>query len=144
MLGLNVHMRSSAPEPTATIGDVAVRFGLPQHVLRHWESVGLLTPVRDSSGHRRYGPAELARIAMILMGKEAGFGLGELQVVLSGPDPMRHADRLRRHVAVLDRRIAEATAAKELIEHALACPLPFDECLHAREQIDARIPAGPG
>jgi MerR family transcriptional regulator, copper efflux regulator len=41
---------------------------------------------------------------------------------------------------VLDRRIAEATAAKELIEHALARPLPFDECPHAREQIDARIP----
>ena len=103
MLGLNVRMTSSAPESVATIGDVAVRFGLPQHVLRHWESVGLLTPARDSSGHRRYGPAEPARIAMILMGKEAGSGLGELQVLLSGPDPMRHADRLRRHVAVLDR-----------------------------------------
>jgi MerR family transcriptional regulator, copper efflux regulator len=41
---------------------------------------------------------------------------------------------------VLERRIAQAQAAKELIEHALACPLSFDECPHAREQIAARIP----
>jgi MerR family copper efflux transcriptional regulator len=105
MLGLTVHVKESVPEPPAAIGDVAVRFRLPPHVLRRLESVGLLTPARDSCGHRRYGPAEPARIAMILMGKEAGFGLGEL--------------------------------------HALACPLPFDECPHAREQIDARIPAEP-
>jgi MerR family copper efflux transcriptional regulator len=34
MLRLNVDMKS--------IGEVATRFGLPTHVLRHWESEGLL------------------------------------------------------------------------------------------------------
>jgi hypothetical protein len=43
-------------------------------------------------------------------------------------------------MAELDERIANATAARQLIEHALACPLPFDDCPHAREQIAARIP----
>lgn len=134
-------MKSS--DRSATIGDVADRFGLPTHVLRHWESVGLLEPAREASGHRRYGRAELARIAMILLGKEAGFTLSELQVLLSAADPMQHADLLRRHVAELDRRIAEATAAKELIEHALACPMPFAECPHAAEKIRTRIPPNP-
>jgi MerR family transcriptional regulator, copper efflux regulator len=122
------------------IGDVAARFGLPTHVLRHWESVGLLAPARDASGHRRYGTIELMRIAMILLGKECGFGLSDLQVLLSLADPMEHAGVMRRHVEVLERRIAEAEAAKALVEHALACPLPFDECPHAREQIMSRIP----
>ncbi|MER5317779.1 MerR family transcriptional regulator [Streptosporangium roseum] len=27
-----------------TIGDVAARFGPATHVLRHWESMGLLSP----------------------------------------------------------------------------------------------------
>ncbi|MFI7149259.1 MerR family transcriptional regulator [Nonomuraea sp. NPDC050022] len=123
-----------------TIGELAARFELPTHVLRHWESAGLLDPARHESGHRRYGPADLRRVAMILLGKEAGLGLGALREVLGSPDPMDHADLLKGHLAVLEQRIAQAQTAKELIEHALACPLRFDECPHAREQIEARIP----
>ncbi|MEO3781789.1 MerR family transcriptional regulator [Actinocorallia sp. B10E7] len=127
-----------------TIGELAGRFGLPTHVLRHWESIGLLAPERHDGGHRRYGPEDLGRVAMILMGKEAGLGLRALSQVLSTPDPMDHAELLKEHIAVLERRIAQAQAAKDLIEHALDCPLPFAECPHAREQIASRIPADPG
>ncbi|MEV0389294.1 MerR family transcriptional regulator [Nonomuraea sp. NPDC050643] len=123
-----------------TIGELAARFGLPAHVLRHWESVGLLAPARHESGHRRYGQADVRRVAMIQMGKEAGLGLGALRQLLSTPDPMDHTDLLTAHVEALDQRIAQARAAKELIEHALACPLSFDDCPHARERIDAHIP----
>jgi len=123
-----------------TIGELAHRFGLATHVLRHWEDRGLLTPRRDDAGQRRYGEADLVRVALILMGKDAGFGLAELCAVLSTDNPMDHPELLNRHVAALEERIIRATAAKELIEHALSCPLPFDECPHAREQIAARIP----
>lgn len=129
-------MKSSA----LTIGELADRFGLATHVLRHWESMGLLTPARDAGGQRRYSRTDLMRVAMILMGKEAGLGLREMGEVLSTADPMDHRDLLRRHVGELERRIATAQAAKDLIEHALACPVPFAECQHAREQIVARIP----
>jgi DNA-binding transcriptional MerR regulator len=124
-----------------TIGELAHRFGLATHVLRHWECMGLLVPGRDRGGQRRYREGDLTRVALILMGKEAGFGLRQLRVLLTANSPMDHPDLLRRHVAVLEERIVKATAAKELIEHALSCPLPFDECPHAREQIAARIPA---
>jgi MerR family copper efflux transcriptional regulator len=133
-------MKSSGPEPALTIGELADRFGIATHVLRHWEASGLLAPNRHGNGHRRYGPADLARVAMILMGKEAGLGLGTLRVLMAGPDPMEHTGLLRDHIANLDRRIAEAQSAKALIEHALDCPLSFDECPHAHEQIAARIP----
>ena len=124
-----------------TIGDVAARFGMPTHVLRHWEAMGLLGPDRDSGGRRRYGDADLRRVALIRMGKEAGFGLRELRDLLADGNPMHRPDILRRQVDELAERIARATAAKELIEHALACPLPFEECPHARDRIAAHIPA---
>lgn len=133
-------MKSSTPDADLTIGDVAGRFGLATHVLRHWESMGLLAPERAAGGQRRYGRADLVRVAMILMGKDAGLGLREMRELLSTGDPMDHADLLRDHLAALGRRIAQAQAAKDLIEHALSCPLSFDECPHAREQIEARIP----
>ncbi|WP_232667961.1 MerR family transcriptional regulator [Pseudonocardia sp. TRM90224] len=133
-------MKSTAPGPCFTIGEIADRFGLATHVLRHWESIGLLAPARDAGGQRRYGQADLARVAMILMGKEANLGLRDLHEILSTDNPMDHADLLRRHVTVLEHRIAQAQAAKGLIEHALTCPVAFDQCPHAQEQIASRIP----
>ncbi|MFI7641158.1 MerR family transcriptional regulator [Nonomuraea sp. NPDC049400] len=123
-----------------SIGELAERFGLPTHVLRHWESMGLLRPARQTGGRRSYGHADLERVALIRMGKEAGFTLPELRSLLSTASPMDHRDLLRRHVAKLEERISRARAAKELIEHALACPHSFAECEHARERIAAHIP----
>ena len=140
MMQVNVHMKSSAADGDLTIGELAGRFGLATHVLRHWESMGLLAPGRAAGGQRRYGQADLMRVAMVLMGKEAGIGLRELGLLLSAADPMDRADLLRQHVAELDERIARAQAAKDLIEEALQCPLSFDECPRARQQIAARIP----
>ncbi|MEV4799752.1 MerR family transcriptional regulator [Nonomuraea sp. NPDC049421] len=122
------------------IGELAQRFGLATHVLRHWESIGLLQPARRADGQRSYGAADLERVALILMGKEAGFTLGKLRALLSTPSPMDHRDLLRRHIEELEQRISQAQAAKELIEHALACPHSFAECRHARDQIASRIP----
>jgi MerR family transcriptional regulator, copper efflux regulator len=134
---VNVHVKST---DTLTIGDIAARFGLPTHVLRHWEAMGLLEPERDGAGRRRYGEADLERVAGILMGKRAGLGLRDIAAVFASGDPMARNDILGRHVAELTGLIARATAAKDLITHAMECPLPFDECPHAREQIRANIP----
>ncbi|TDV46826.1 MerR family transcriptional regulator [Actinophytocola oryzae] len=123
----------------SSIGEVAERFGVAPHVLRHWESMGVLSPARDETGRRRYDDADLSRVALILMSREAGLGLRQLREFLSGGD---QNGVLRRHLAVLRRRIAQAEAAKELVEHALSCPASFEECPHAREQIAARIPPG--
>ncbi|MFI6517583.1 MerR family transcriptional regulator [Spirillospora sp. NPDC050679] len=125
------------------IGELAERFGLAAHVLRHWESMGLLEPARRTGGQRAYGQADLERVALILMGKEAGFTLRELRTLLSTPDPMDHRDALQRHVEELEQRIDRARAAKDLIEHALTCPHSFPGCEHARAQIAARIPPAP-
>lgn len=128
---------------TLTIGELAQRFGLGTHVLRYWETMGLLKPARRADGRRLYEYADLERVALILMGKEAGLTLGELATVLSTADPRDHRDLLCHHVQELERRIAQARAAKELIEHALACPQSLAECEHAREHIAARIPPLP-
>ena len=54
------------------IGEIAGHFGLATHVLRHWETIGLLSPVRASGGRRRYDRFDLYRVASILLAKEAG------------------------------------------------------------------------
>jgi DNA-binding transcriptional MerR regulator len=119
-----------------TIGELADRFGLATHVLRHWEAVGLLAPVRRVNGRRRYGRDAPARVAFIL-----GFGLEQVRAMLDTSDPAARKEVLARHDAELKRRIESATAARELIGHGLRCPAPdFIECPNFRAGLEARIP----
>ncbi|MGW4894009.1 MerR family transcriptional regulator [Kitasatospora sp. NPDC004240] len=104
-----------------TIGTLAGRFGLATHVLRHWESTGLLAPVRDTAGRRRYGPDDLTRVAVILRAKEAGLSLDAIRELTATADAGRRRELLGAEAEVLRARIAAARASLDLIECALGC-----------------------
>ena len=118
MLRLNVDMKSSA---TMGIGEVAGHFGLATHVLRHWETMGLLSPARGAGGRRRYRRSDLYRVASILLAKEAGFALTDIRDILTTADIEKRRIIQRRHRDELLRRIAEMRAALDLIEGGLTC-----------------------
>ncbi|MFI9503464.1 MerR family transcriptional regulator [Nocardia sp. NPDC052566] len=103
---LNVDMKS--------IGEVAARFGLPTHVLRHWESEGLLTPARVGD-RRRYSDEDLHRVALILLSKEAGFGLADIRTMLAARTAPARNEVVARHREKLRVRIAKAQAALDLL-----------------------------
>lgn len=116
-----------------TIGELASRFGLATHVLRHWESVGLLQPMERRNGRRRYHADQAARIAMILRGKEAGLTLEQLRGILATPDADGRRVLLRDHLADLERRMKDLEAAREMIVHAMECPAAdFTRCFTFR------------
>lgn len=54
------------------IGELSGRAGVPARLLRYYEEQGLLAPERDSSGYRRYGEADAARVGQIRGLLEAG------------------------------------------------------------------------
>lgn len=130
-------MKSSPSGPVRhSIGDVAARFGLATHVLRHWEDVGLLTPQRDSADRRQYVDDDLVRVAVILRSKAAGMGLDQIVVLLDDQAPQRH-QVLESHLAELDRRMAEMARSKEMTEHALRCERhDITECPRFRAMVD--------
>ncbi|MDN0199962.1 MerR family transcriptional regulator [Streptomyces sp. S.PNR 29] len=123
-----------------TIGALAERFGLATHVLRHWEAMGLLTPARDAAGRRRFGTADLTRVAVILRAKEAGLSLDTIRSLAATTDPARRRDMLREEAQALRSRIAAAQASLELIECALGCDHEdFTQCAHFRQMVAERI-----
>jgi DNA-binding transcriptional MerR regulator len=81
-----------------TVQQTAERTGLSEHTLRYYERAGLLDPIRrhDSSRHRRYSPADLARIQTLACLRATGMPL----------------DQMRRY---FDLAAQGATAAPELI-----------------------------
>jgi MerR family copper efflux transcriptional regulator len=107
------------------IGDLAARFGLPTHVLRHWEQMGLLTPARSGNGRRLYSEADAARIGMILLGKQAGLSLEQTRRLLTEAGGREARRQLyREHGDTLRQRIAAAQAALAMIGHAADCEAP--------------------
>jgi MerR family copper efflux transcriptional regulator len=103
-----------------SIGEVADRFGLETHVLRHWEGVGLLAPARDGAGRRRYDRDDVVRVATVIRSKAAGMSLDQILVLLDSGAPERH-EVLEAHIADLDRRMEEMRRSREMTEHALRC-----------------------
>ncbi|MFQ6397265.1 MerR family transcriptional regulator [Nocardia sp. KC 131] len=131
-------MKSS--DSVTSIGVVAERFGLATHVLRHWESIGLLRPARDSAGRRRYGEDDAFRIAVILRAKEAGFALDDIQAMLSTTDSAARSAVLRNRRSELQARVAKAQASLEMIDHALACDHEdFTSCPHFRGAVSQHL-----
>ncbi|MBE3560718.1 MAG: MerR family transcriptional regulator [Ktedonobacteraceae bacterium] len=119
-----------------TIGELAARFDLAPHVLRHWEAMGLLIPAARVSGRRRYTQGHIARVAMIVYGKQAGFGLKELREMLDAPNPSTRRALVEHHRVALQQRIAQAQAAKEMVEHVLNCPAEdFTQCPNFQQLI---------
>jgi len=108
------------PTEGVPIGEVAHRFGLATHVLRHWEDVGLLRPSRDPAGRRRYGGDDMVRVAAILASQSAGLSLEQIGTMFDTEAQGRH-DLLQQHLADLERRRLELEVAREVTAHALEC-----------------------
>lgn len=123
-----------------SIGAIAQRFGLATHVLRHWESMGILTPARDAAGRRRYGITDLTRVAVILRAKEAGLSLDTIRSLAATADPAQRRDILYEEAKALRSRIAAAQASLDLIECALDCDHEdFTQCAHFQQMVADRI-----
>lgn len=88
-----------------TIGEVARRSGISVRMLRHYDEIGLLKPVRGENGYRRYGPRELARLQAIVALRQLGFGLPEIGELLDG-QRMAPAAALAWRLRRLDEEIA--------------------------------------
>lgn len=102
-----------------SIGDLAREFNVTLRALRFYESKGLLKPERQGN-LRLYSPQDRARLALILKGKQLGFTLSEIRVLIA--DNVEAVDaaglRLTREQCVEQIKLLERQ--KKEIEDAIA------------------------
>ncbi|WP_261811458.1 helix-turn-helix domain-containing protein [Microbacterium aurugineum] len=103
-----------------SIGDVARVMGLPTNVLRHWETVGLLLPERDTAGRRKYSEDQIVRIAVIQRSQASGMTLKQIGVMLDDGARERH-EILQEHLDDIDRRMEDMRRSRAMTEHAMNC-----------------------
>ena len=61
-----------------TIGDLAARTGLAVSAIRFYETHGIVKPLRNKGGHRRYGRADIRRLSFVMAAQKLGFSLSEI------------------------------------------------------------------
>ncbi|MFI6012789.1 helix-turn-helix domain-containing protein [Streptomyces sp. NPDC051243] len=107
------------------IAEVARHAGVPASTLRYYEERGLIASTGRRGLRRQYDPGVLERLALIAMGRTAGFSLDEIARMFA-PDGRPDLDRqaLATKADELDRRIRELTVMRDSLRHAAACPAP--------------------
>jgi len=114
-------------EEGLTVQQTAERSGLSEHTLRYYERAGLLKPVRrhDSSGHRRYSAADLAKIQTLACLRATGMPLDQMrryfelasQGAAAAPQLQALLENQRN---ALERRLHEMHRHLEYVTHKIA------------------------
>jgi DNA-binding transcriptional MerR regulator len=121
------------------IGEVARRSGVSASALRFYEEKGLIASDGRRGLRRQYDPRVLERLALIALGRAAGFSLDEIARMVA-PDGRPRIDRrmLAARAAELDRTIRRLSALRDGLRHAAACPAPsYMECPTFRRLLGA-------
>ncbi len=107
------------------INEVAKLSGLPASALRYYEEKGLLKSVGRRGLRRLFDPDVVDRLAMISLGRLAGFSLDEIARMF-GSDGRPRIDRgaLSSKAEELDGTIRKLTAMRDGLRHAAACKAP--------------------
>lgn len=107
------------------IGEVARRSGLPVSALRFYEEKGLIASVGRRGLRRLFDASVLERLALISMGRDAGFSLDEMARMFAA-DGRPRIDRklLLDKASELDRTIRRLSVVREGLRHAAACKAP--------------------
>jgi len=107
------------------IGEVAQRAGIPASALRFYETKGLVASVGRRGLRRQYDHDVLERLALIALGRSAGFSLDEIARMFA-PGGKLQIDRpmLVNKADELDVTIRRLAAMRDGLRHAAACRAP--------------------
>ena len=121
---LQVSLRSRGTS-AVDITEVARQAGVPPSTLRFYEEKGLIHSIGRRGLHRLFEPAVLERLALIGLGRAAGFSLDEIARMFA-PDGRPRIDRQLLAVKAdeLDATIAKLTKMRDGLRHASVCPAP--------------------
>nr|WP_223807155.1 helix-turn-helix domain-containing protein [Lysobacter psychrotolerans] len=107
------------------IGEVAQRAGVPASALRFYEEKGLIASIGRRGLRRVFDDSVLERLALIALGRTAGFSLDEIALTfVPAGQPRIDRQKLAAKAEELDRTIRKLTVLRDGLRHAAACPEP--------------------
>jgi MerR family redox-sensitive transcriptional activator SoxR len=141
---------TTKPSQGLTIGDLADRTGLAVSAIRFYETHGIVHPVRNAGGHRRYGRHDLRRLSFVMAAQGMGFALSDIAAHLaplpahkapSKKDWTRISTGFRREI---DARIAALQDLRDKLDGCIGCGCLSLKACHLYNPNDAKGSDGPG
>ena len=118
-----------------SVGDLAARAGVATSALRFYEANGLIRSERNASGHRRYRPDVLRRVAFIRVAQRIGLSLDEVRTALNSLPSSRTPSRRdwnalsSQWLPRIDQQIAELEMLRDRLDGCIGCGcLSLDSC----------------
>ena len=126
------------------IGEVARRAGVPASTLRFYEEKGLIVAIGRRGLRRLFDPGVLERLALIALGRSAGFSLDEIALMIGrGGRPRIDRRMLAAKADELDRTIRRLGTMRDGLRRAAACPETSHlDCPHFQRILRAASGAG--
>lgn len=116
------------------IGEVAERAGVSVSAIRFYEREGLLPRPDRVGGQRRFPPDTVQRLGVIDVGKQAGFSLEEIRILLRSTDEGAPAHEQLQALAArklpeVEALIGRAEAMRSWLTAASGCGCDsLDDC----------------
>lgn len=134
-----------------TIGDLSRRTGLAISAIRFYETHGIVHPLRNAGGHRRYDKSDLRRLSFAMIAQRLGFSLTDIAANMahlpihkapSKADWTRISQIMRND---LNARIAQLERLRDRLDGCIGCGcLSLDSCaLYNPDDTLGREGAGP-
>ena len=106
------------------IAEVAKASGLPASTLRFYEEKGLIKSYGRNGLRRLFSATVVERLALISLGRNAGFSLEEIYEMFTPNGPVINRELLSVKASELDKKITELTAMRDGLRHAAVCQAP--------------------
>lgn len=138
------------PAPLLSIGDLARRTGLSVSAIRFYEAQGLVAPLRNAGGQRRFARADIRRLSFLLIAQQLGFSLETIRQQLAAlpldraPTKTDWARISTGFRADLDARIAALTRLRDRLDGCIGCGCLSLEACALYNSDDRAAAKGPG
>ena len=128
------------------IRDVSQASGLPPSTLRYYEEKGLIESFGRHGLRRQYEPVVLTRLALIALGRSAGFTLEEISGMFDRDgQPQLPREAFLERADKIDRQIRELKALRDSLRHVAHCPAPSHmECPSFQRLLKVAAKKNPG
>ncbi|MEQ5842473.1 helix-turn-helix domain-containing protein [Paraburkholderia acidicola] len=123
------------------IAEVVQQSGVPASTLRFYEERGLIASSGRRGLRRLFDSSVLQTLALIAVGRTAGFSLDEIAGMLTpGGQPDIRREQLSAKADELDLIIRRLGALRDGLRHAAACPAPSHmECPKFRRLVKVAV-----
>ncbi len=109
------------------IGDVSASTGLPAKTIRYYEDIGLIKPLRDDNGYRRFRDQDVHKLNFLGRARALGFTIEDCRTLLALYEDETRASAdvkrvARQHLIQIEAKIDDLNAMRDTLSHLIdAC-----------------------